>query len=169
MLTYLDRGKFVSVLQKCTLLQQCRIQTCSLGQYTPDPSVRGEGSMFPFSEIVSTLSYCSTAMQNSKNQPGTKPRPTDLRFRRREVFFVLRKCTKTQLKQCRIQILSRDNTPDPRFRGEERSFLFPKNETNSPTVMPNLKNFRGTIYPGPSSQRRETFVFVLRKCTKTLL
>ena len=43
---------------------------------TPDPSVRGEGSLFPFSEIVSTLSNCTT-MQNSKIHPGTKPRPTD--------------------------------------------------------------------------------------------
>ena len=47
-------------------------------------------------------------------------------------FFVFRKCTKIQLQRCRIQILSRDNTPDTRFRGEERLFLFSENETNSP-------------------------------------
>ena len=52
---------------------------------TSNPSVRGEGSLFPFSEIVSTLSYC-TAMQNSKIHPGTKPGPTDLRLRGRKVF-----------------------------------------------------------------------------------
>ena len=52
---------------------------------TPDPSVRGEGSLFPFSEIVSTLSHC-TAVQNWKIHPGTKPRPTDLRFRGRKVL-----------------------------------------------------------------------------------
>ena len=52
---------------------------------TPDPRVRGEGSLIPFFEIVSTLSYC-TAMQNSKIHPGTKPRPMDLRFRGRKVF-----------------------------------------------------------------------------------
>ena len=150
--------------QHSPIVQQCRIQKLTRGQnHVPWTSVLGGGK-----------------------------------------YFRSPKSTKTQLQQCRIQILSRDNTPDPRFKGKERLFLFSENEPNSPTIMPNSNIFRGTTprtfvlgeknvrfrsqkmyrnsniamlnsnifsetIPRTPILGRGKYVFVLQKCTITLL
>ena len=79
-----------------------------------------------------------------------------------ECFFFLRKCTKTQLQQCRIKILSRDT----RFRGEERLFLFSENEKNSPSVMPNSKFSGGQLNTPDLRVRGEERLFLFSNISR---
>ena len=81
---------------------------------------------------------------------------------------VLRKCTETLLQQCRFQKFSREKYPGPVLRARKIYSRSPKIHQNSPTVMHNSKIFPGTIPPTFVSGTG-TLVFVLRKCTKTLL
>ena len=115
--------------------------------------------LFPFSEIVSTLSYC-TAMQNSKIHPGTKPRPTYLRFRGEESLFSFSENEPINSPTVMPNSKIFWGTISWTFVLGERNVCFhsPKMYQNSPTAMQNTKIFPGTILQIPVLWRGKYFL-----------
>ena len=73
----------------------------------------------------------------------------DLRFRGgggRKICFHFPKMYQNSHSNAEFKNFLRDNTPDPRFRGEENLFQFSKMYHNSPK---NSKSFPGTIHQTP--------------------
>ena len=88
------------------------------------------------------------------------------------LVFVLRKYSKTLIQQCRNQTIFRKQSPEPLFwwRGEKGKVFFVLQkctETHLQQCRIN-KFFRG-LHPGTPVLGKEKFVFVLRKCSNTLL
>ena len=108
------RVKFVFIFRKCTktLLQQCRIQKFSRGQYSRPPFL-WRGKFVLVLQNVPKLSY-----SNAEFKKFLCRQCTGLPFQGRgKLVLFLRKCTKTILQQCRISKNSR--TSGPPFLGRE--------------------------------------------------